>query len=294
MRTEEIRYVTEVCRTGSMACAARNMNITPQGLGKAIQKLEKDLGVKLFTRTFEGVVPTPICNQIFGKFNQIVDAENAVLELVRQSVAERREEETFLISPSTVGVFAETAVKNYNRKYDGKIRIVETTLLDELQEQEFIKKKYTYRCCCREDTNNRTLAKEEISKMKYLPIVSEDSPLLEKEMVNYEDLSSMVLLVEDERHPHIHVLKNQFVMRKLPMPTIRNVTTNTDVISMRLKLDPNAVFFARSRDAWLLSHFKTINFYPPFYTTLCLETHKKNINQELLWELREYFLEFNG
>ena len=47
MRTDEIRFVTEVYRTGSMARAARNLNITPQGLGKAIQKLEKELGINV-------------------------------------------------------------------------------------------------------------------------------------------------------------------------------------------------------------------------------------------------------
>ncbi len=157
MRTEEIRFVAEVCRTGSIAGAARNLNITPQGLGKAIQKLENELGVKLFTRTFEGVVPTASCNQIYDRLTKIVNAENEIRQIIQQYRHVGINEEIFLIGSNTVGIYVEEAVNAYNIKYGKNIRILQSPLSDDIQEQAFLENKYAYRYCCLENMKNNTL-----------------------------------------------------------------------------------------------------------------------------------------
>lgn len=293
MRTEEIRFVAEVCRTGSMAAAARNLNISPQGLGKAIQKLEKELGIKLFTRTFEGVMPTAACNQIYDRLTEIVNAENEIRDIVQQYLSIENEEEVFLIGPNTVGIFVEEAVREYNRKYGKTIKILEANLNDDIQEQAFLENKYAYRYCCGEDVKNTFLPKAEIVKTHFALFASNNSPLIEKKRVTYEDLSNLTLLVESTSFPHFRVLMKKFAEHEIKPPEIKSVTTNAEIIGYRLAADPSAVYFARERDKMLYSHFLEIEFYPEFYTTLCLETHHKSINVELLAELREKLKNFN-
>lgn len=293
MRTEEIRFVTEVCRTGSMASAARNLNITPQGLGKAIQKLEKELGVKLFVRTFEGVFPTPVCNQIYNKLNDIVNTENAIREIIGQTVPSGKEEEVFMVSANTVGIYVEAAVKEYNEKFNKNIRLLEVLLSDEQQEQAFMENKYTYRYCCQEDVQNKILLREEIVKLRYVLLAGRGSPLIGKEFVTYKDLSETTLLVEDLHYPHIRVLLGKFDALGIPKPAIKCVTINAEIIALRLRSDPSAVYFARARDTNQISQFDSLNFYPPFYTTMCLETHNKTMNRRLLKILREKMKDYN-
>lgn len=51
MRIESLRYFLGIAQTGSFSSAARRLYVSQQGLSKAIQALEKELGVALFERT---------------------------------------------------------------------------------------------------------------------------------------------------------------------------------------------------------------------------------------------------
>ena len=45
----------KICETHSFSAAARELYVTPQGISKSIDKLEKELGVPLFARTRTGI-----------------------------------------------------------------------------------------------------------------------------------------------------------------------------------------------------------------------------------------------
>ena len=51
MRIESLHYFLEVARIGSFSLAARQLYVSQQGLSKAVQSLEKELGTALFERT---------------------------------------------------------------------------------------------------------------------------------------------------------------------------------------------------------------------------------------------------
>lgn len=50
MRIESLQYFLEVARAGSFSLAARQLYVSQQGLSKAVQALERELGVTLFER----------------------------------------------------------------------------------------------------------------------------------------------------------------------------------------------------------------------------------------------------
>lgn len=58
MNTLHLNYVLEVERTRSISRAAENLFMAQPNLSKAIQELEKSLGITIFERTSKGVVPT--------------------------------------------------------------------------------------------------------------------------------------------------------------------------------------------------------------------------------------------
>ncbi len=293
MRTEEIRFVAEVCRTGSIAGAARNLNITPQGLGKAIQKMDNEEADKLITRDFEGVVRTARSNQISDRETKLVHADNEIRQIIQQYRHVGINEEIFLIGPNTVGIYVEEAVNAYNIKYGKNIRILQSPLCDDIQEQAFLENKYAYRYCCLENMKNNTLPREEIVKTYYNLFVGRNSPLTGRKSVSYGDLSNLTLLVEEVSFPHVQVLLKKFDEYGVKRPELKSVTTNTEIIALRLSADPSAVFFARARDRARYSRFTEVDFEPCFYTTLCLETHNSSVNTELLTELRKKLKDYN-
>jgi DNA-binding transcriptional LysR family regulator len=57
MQTDHIHYLTVLSDTLSVNQAARILNLTPSYMSKVLKNAEKELGITLFSRTHEGLVP---------------------------------------------------------------------------------------------------------------------------------------------------------------------------------------------------------------------------------------------
>lgn len=84
MQIEHLRYLIEISKAGSISKAAENLFISQQGLSKAIQTLEKQLGVPILNRTCnkisftdEGQIVLEKSEEIIAKMNELMVAVNA-------------------------------------------------------------------------------------------------------------------------------------------------------------------------------------------------------------------------
>ena len=68
---QQIKYLLEIYRTGSIATAAKNLYLVPSSLSIAITNLEEELGCQVFTRSKRGMVPTPRGLEIIQYANKI-------------------------------------------------------------------------------------------------------------------------------------------------------------------------------------------------------------------------------
>ncbi len=66
MRIEQLEYLCEVAKRRSMNLAADKLHIAQQTLSTSIKTLEKELDVKLLDRTYQGVFPTPIGQEVIN------------------------------------------------------------------------------------------------------------------------------------------------------------------------------------------------------------------------------------
>ena len=58
MRLEQFRYVAEVSKCRSMSKAAKKLFISQSALNQQLLRLERDLGIPLFHRVKQGMIPT--------------------------------------------------------------------------------------------------------------------------------------------------------------------------------------------------------------------------------------------
>lgn len=86
METKHLKSFEVVYESRSIHQAAKKLFITPQGLSKSIQQLEQALGVKLFDRSRQGVIPTRSaellherCRQLLPRFDAL-ERELALLD----------------------------------------------------------------------------------------------------------------------------------------------------------------------------------------------------------------------
>ncbi len=71
MDFDEIDRFIEAADAGSFSAAADKLNITPQGLGHSVRKLEEELGLSLLDKNSQGVVLTRTGKNVYSHFMEI-------------------------------------------------------------------------------------------------------------------------------------------------------------------------------------------------------------------------------
>lgn len=84
MDTETLRFFVDVTRRGSFAAVARDRNIDPSSVSRAIAGLEKELGVRLFQRTTRQLSPTEAGTRYFARMEPLLEE----MERARDEVTE--------------------------------------------------------------------------------------------------------------------------------------------------------------------------------------------------------------
>lgn len=74
MTFQQLSYLLEVNRVGSITQAAENLYVTQSSMSAAINALEKELGFRIFTRRRDGVAPTVRGERVLVEAAQILDS----------------------------------------------------------------------------------------------------------------------------------------------------------------------------------------------------------------------------
>ena len=83
MELHQLRYITAVGRTGNFSRAAEQCHVSQPSLSQQIQKLEDELGERLFTRLKREAVPTPAGRVLIERATRILhEVDEAQRELV--------------------------------------------------------------------------------------------------------------------------------------------------------------------------------------------------------------------
>lgn len=73
MNIEQLEYVVEIAKTGSISDSSNNLHVSSAAISKAISNLEKELGVILFKRSRTGTLPTEESKQLIKKAHEIIN-----------------------------------------------------------------------------------------------------------------------------------------------------------------------------------------------------------------------------
>ncbi len=84
MNWDDLRYLLALASAGSLARAAKQLEVDHTTVGRRIEALEGDLRVRLFTRTTSGYVPTQEAEELLPEIREI---EAAMLAIERSGVA---------------------------------------------------------------------------------------------------------------------------------------------------------------------------------------------------------------
>lgn len=73
MTIQQLEYILEVNRTGSLSKAAKNLFVTHSSISKSVAALEEELGFLVFERNYQGVVPTAQGREVLENAAQVCE-----------------------------------------------------------------------------------------------------------------------------------------------------------------------------------------------------------------------------
>lgn len=123
MKLNQLKYVVEVAKVGSINRAAANLFVSQSVLSTTINKLEKEIGHAIFTRSNHGVSLTPFGHTFVSYVSSIQTQLTQLDHLIYHSAPKHE----FTLSIASTGYyFLDKACANIYKKYQGMgIRIEE-------------------------------------------------------------------------------------------------------------------------------------------------------------------------
>jgi len=126
----QLEYVVAVDTYRHFATAAEHCFVTQPTLSMQVQKLEEELGVKLFDRSKQPVVPTEIGKEIIEQSRRILSEKNVINELVQTKKGILTGELRIGIIPTLAPYLLPLFIQNFYKKYP-HIKLVVQELMTE-------------------------------------------------------------------------------------------------------------------------------------------------------------------
>jgi len=114
MKIKDLEYFIVTTQSSSISEAAEKLYIAQPSLTKAIQRLEREIGVPLFDRRRDGVVLTDAGQKILPQARQMVEYYNEWLDLGRQTALEGLE---IYVSRAYSDMFLPHILINFRQRY---------------------------------------------------------------------------------------------------------------------------------------------------------------------------------
>lgn len=197
MDTKDIRYFMECFETRSLNRAARELFITPQGLGRALDRIEQELRISLFTRTPRGLVPTQAGIYFYGRAQKLMNE----LQQIEEGMEDFREQKTRLRIGYSCGLLRmhRTAeVERFGREHpdlilqweEGANELIRQRLLKGMLDLAFVIGR----------TASAGLVEQELFSRQVCAVVREDDPLSTRQELSTVDLRGRELISLNENY----------------------------------------------------------------------------------------------
>ena len=135
MTITQLKYVLSVAEYQNFTVAAEHSFVTQPTLSMQIQKLEDELGVKIFNRSKKPIELTEVGIKIVEQAKVIVDESNRILDIVHQQKGYIGGEFKLGIIPTVMPTLLPMFLQNFTKKYP-KVKLI----IEELTTEDIIRK----------------------------------------------------------------------------------------------------------------------------------------------------------
>jgi LysR family hydrogen peroxide-inducible transcriptional activator len=132
MTITQLKYVLSVAEYQNFTVAAEHSFVTQPTLSMQIQKLEDELGVKIFNRSKKPIELTEVGKKIVEQAKVIVNESNRILDIVHQQKGYIGGQFKLGIIPTVMPTLLPMFLQNFTKKYPKVKLIIEELTTDEI------------------------------------------------------------------------------------------------------------------------------------------------------------------
>ncbi|MCE4049236.1 LysR family transcriptional regulator [Bacillus sp. Au-Bac7] len=288
MNIEQLKYMVEIARTGSLKEAADNLHVTLPALSQSIKNLEKELNIMLFHRSRRGSVPTDEGQKLVEKANSVLQKLQEFMDEAEAYTNTMNGEIKIATYPGPmemlVGLISDIKCEYPSIKasiYENSTEYIIEKVLEGEVDVGFIT--YTEK----EEKKYKNLVFKKLLDGHMVVAVNKDSPLARNKLIKQEMLINQPIVLYND----IYIQEFMKSFSSLPYD-ILFTTNNVDTI--RHTLENNTAInigfdYAFQTDAGLSRSDKyvVINFAEPHYKTYSFG-YFYNANNGLSRIIREF------
>jgi DNA-binding transcriptional LysR family regulator len=210
----QIEVIRAIMVTGTVAGAARLLNVSAPGLSRLMKYTETSLGVRLFDRRNGRFVPTAQANGIFEQvntiFTKVEDLRGAISRLETGVAQELRIGSV----PSIANVMVPRAIETVRRHHPDLIIDINTLKIEEAIDYLLLGKGEVVAISSRFEHPSLTF--EPLASGELFCIVPEGHPLAGLDVISAEEIVRHPLIGIDPNDPYGRIMSNIFRERGLP------------------------------------------------------------------------------
>lgn len=205
MNINQLKYVVEIAKIGSITQAAENLYMNQPNLSKAVKELEDDIGIVIFKRTSKGVALTKDGKEFLRHAKDVLLHFERIEALYKTNNCTQQH---FDISVPRASYITHALTNFVNTLCDYpnfEINFQETnsiqTINNVLERKnnlgiirfQTIYEKYFYKMLTEIDISSKL-----VLDFKYMVVMSRSNPLATKESLSLQDLSGMIEIVHGD------------------------------------------------------------------------------------------------
>ncbi|KAB2336247.1 LysR family transcriptional regulator [Cytobacillus depressus] len=232
MRIEQLIYLIEIAKCGSISSAAEQLHISQPGISQAIDSLEEEMNTKLFQRskrlgtkpTEDGKKAIKIAKEILGKFEELKEVSNAESDQLNGTLS-------FSVIPSVCMSVLPKTLAAYKDRFP--LVKIELTVQGSLQiESDVLNGKIDIGIISNGNYEQKNwehsekLSFEKLHDFKTLACVGQQSPLSRNDSVSPEEILNYPIVISNSDYKMYH--KITALLRKYGEPNILLTTGNTE------------------------------------------------------------------
>ncbi len=290
MNLQQLEYIVAVDNYRHFSEAASRSFVTQPTLSMMIQKLEDELGVKIFDRSKQPVIPTKAGEAVIAQARMVIQEANRMHEVIRELKGELKGELRLGIIPTVAPYLLPLFLTSFIKKYPNlKVKITELTTEHIIEK---LKLNLLDAGILATPLNNPLLNEQILYYEQFVVYASKEEKLMKKKYLLPSDIDPNHLWLLEEGHCLRNQVLNLCELRKKELETSNLEYVTGSIETLKKMVDMNngitilpelAIRELSNSDRKHLKHFK-----PPVpVREISIVTYRHFVKQRIVEVLKE-------